>query len=129
MTWRSVISSHSPDQRNENGERLLGFCACNDLVVTNTCIPHKTIHKCTWFRNGDRTRLGRMIDLVLVNRSFRTSILDAHVFRSTYVESDHELVISTIRFKIKAKHAQNTELMKRQTSGLPLEMRIDSRLL
>ena len=45
--WRSVIGSHSPDQRNENGERLLDFCACNDLVVTNTCFPHKTIHKCT----------------------------------------------------------------------------------
>ena len=122
--WRSVIGSHSPDQRNENGERLLDFCACNDLVVTNTCFPHKTIHKCTWFCNGDRTRPGRMIDYVLVNRRFHTSILDTRVFRSTYVDTDHELVISTIRFKIKAKRVQNTGLMKRQVSGLPLEMRI-----
>ena len=116
--------SHSPDQHNENGERLLDFCAYNDLAVTNTCFPHKTIHKCTWFRNGDRTRPGRMIDYVLVNRRFRTSILDTRVFRSTYVDTDYELVISTIRFKIKAKRVQNTGLMKRQVSGLPLEMRI-----
>ena len=122
--WRSVISSHSPDQCNENGERLLDVCACNDLVAINTCFPHKTIHKCTWFRNGDRTRPGRMIDYVLVNRRFHTSILDTRVFRSTYVDTDHELVISTIRFKIKAKRVQNTGLMKRQVSGLPLEMRI-----
>ena len=65
-----------------------------------------------------------MTDYVLVNRHFRTSILDIHVFRSTYVDSDHELAISTVRFKIKAKRVQNTGLMKRQTSGLPLEMRI-----
>ena len=65
-----------------------------------------------------------MIDYVLVNRRFHTSILDTRVFRSTYVDTDHELVISTIRFKIKAKRVQNTGLMKRQVSGLPLEMRI-----
>ena len=64
-----------------------------------------------------------MIDYALVNRRFCTSILDTHVFRSTYVKSDHKLVISTIISKIKAKHVQNTGLMKRQTSGLPLEMR------
>ena len=63
-----------------------------------------------------------MIDYVLVNRCFRTSILDTHVFRSTYVESDHELVVSTIRFKIKKGETcvQNKGPMKRYT----LEMRI-----
>ena len=122
--WKSVMGCHSPDQRNENGERLLDFCACNDLVITNTCFPHKTIHKCTWFRNGDRTRPGRMIDYVLVNRRFRTSILDTRTFRKTHVESDHELVVSTVRFKIKAKRMQNTGLRKRQTCGLPMGSKI-----
>ena len=64
-----------------------------------------------------------MIDYVLVNRCFCTSILNTRVFRSTYSDTDHELVISTIRFKIRAKRVQNTGLMKRQVS-LPLEMRI-----
>ena len=77
--WRSVIGSHRPDQCNEDGERLLDICACNDLVVTNTCFPHKIIHKCTLFRNGDRTRPGRMINYVVVNRLFCTSILDTRV--------------------------------------------------
>ena len=44
-----------------------------------------------------------MIDLVLVNRKFRSSLLDTRVFRCTHHQSDHELVISTIRFKIKTK--------------------------
>ena len=64
-----------------------------------------------WFRYSDYTRPGKMIDYVLVDRHFHTSILDTHVF--TFIESDHELVISTNRFKIKAKYLQNTGLMKR----------------
>ena len=44
-----------------------------------------------------------MIDYVLVNRRFRTSVPDTRVYRSTFHESDHELVVSALRFKIKAK--------------------------
>ena len=44
-----------------------------------------------------------MIDYVLVNRCFRTSVLDTRVYRSTFHESDHKLVVSALRFKIKAK--------------------------
>ena len=44
-----------------------------------------------------------MIDHVLVNKRFHTGVLDTCVYRSTFHESDHELVVSTLRFKIKAK--------------------------
>ena len=103
--------------------RIVNVCltfvpAMHDLVVTNNCFPHKTTHKCTWFHNGDRTRPGRMIDYVLVNHHFRTSILDTHVFRSTYVESFLPSV------KIKAKCLQNIGLMKWQASGLSQDMRL-----
>ena len=38
-----------------------------------------------------------------MNNRFRTSVLDTRVFRSVYHQSDHELVVSSLRFKIKAK--------------------------
>ena len=44
-----------------------------------------------------------MIDYVLINKHFRTSVLDTHVYRLTFHESDHELVVSALCFKIKAK--------------------------
>ena len=47
-----------------------------------------------------------MIDYILVNKRFHTSVLDTRVCRSTLHESDHELVISSLRFKIKAKRRQ-----------------------
>ena len=38
------------------------------------------------------------------NTKFRSSLLDTRVFQCTHHQSDHELVISTICFKIKTKH-------------------------
>ena len=48
-------------------------------------------HIATWFRNDNRLRPGHMIDHVLVNKRFCTSVLDTHVYRSTFHESDHNL--------------------------------------
>ena len=64
-----------------------------------------------------------MIDFVLVNKRFRTSVLDTRVYRSTLHESDHELVLSTLRFKIKAKRRQ-TSATRYQTTNLPSSYRV-----
>ena len=100
-SWNSVIGPHGTEECNENGERLLDFCAGNQLIITNTWFQHKLLHTATWFRNGNRSRTGHMIDHVLVNKRFRTSVLDACVYWPTFHEPDHELVVSTLRFKIK----------------------------
>ena len=58
-----------------------------------------------------------MIDHVLVNKRFRTSVLDTCVYRSTFHESDHELIVSTLRFKIKAKR-RHTGTSRYQTTNI-----------
>ena len=103
-TWKSVIGPHGIGEVNSNGVRLLDFCASNHLLITNTWFQHKLSHRATWYHNGDRSRPGHMIDFVLVNSRFRSSVLDTRVYRSVYHESDHELVVSSLRLKIKAKH-------------------------
>lgn len=70
------------------------------IIVTNTWFQHKPIHQATWYYNGDRFQSGHML---LVNCHFRTCVLYTQVLRSIYLESDHELVISAIRSKIKAE--------------------------
>ena len=118
VQWRSVIGLHGPKECNKNGERLLDFCACNNLVITNTWFQHKPIHQLTWYRNGDRTNHGHLLDYVLVNHSFRSSVLDTRIYRATYLESDHELVISMLCFKIKTKRCQARQIPRRQTRSL-----------
>lgn len=91
----SVLGPHGIGECNENGVRLLDFCANNQLIISNTWFQHKLLHCATWFRNGDRSKPGHMIDYVLVNKRFRSSVLDTGVYRSTFHESNHELVMST----------------------------------
>ena len=118
LFWNSVIGPHGIGECNENGERLLDFCASNQLLISNTWFQHKLLHRTTWFRNGDHSRPGHMIDYILVNKRFRTSVLDTRVYRSTFHESDHELVVSALRFKIKAKRRQ-TRIPHYQTTNIP----------
>ena len=126
QSWRSVIGPHGMGDCNDNGERLLDFCSNNQLLVTNTWFKHKSIHKTTWFQNGNRSRPGHIIDYILVNRRFRSSILDTRVYRSVLHESDHELVVSTLRFKIKTKCHQST-VPHRQTTNLHADIKSDFR--
>ena len=118
-TWNLVIGPHDTGECNENSEQLLDFCDSNQLIVSNTWFQHKPLHQVTWFRNGDRSRPGHMIDYVLVKKCFCTSFLDTRVYGSTLHESDHELVVSSLHFKIKVKQRQ-TSNMSYQTTKHPL---------
>ena len=122
-SWNSILGSHGIGECNANGERLLDFCASNQLIVSNTWFQHKLLHQATWFRNSDRSRPGHMIDYVLVNKCFCSSVLDTRVYCSTLHESDHELVLSTLCFKIKVKPRQ-TSTMHYQTTNLPSPYRV-----
>ena len=73
-------------------ERLNKFCDFNEMVIIGTVFPHKEIHKQTWVSHG---RTKNQIDHTLVNRKFRTSVLDTRAIRSADVASDHNLVRSS----------------------------------
>ena len=102
----SVIGCHGHGECNENGTRLLGFRVSNQLLITNIWFQHKPLHQATWYRSGGCSRLGHTMDFVLINCWFCSSVLDTRVFFSTYHVSDHEIVVSTMSFKIKAKRSQ-----------------------
>ena len=64
--YESVIDRHRLGQRNDNGERLCDMCDMNELVITGTWFPHKTIHKETWVFPGGHTMNQK--DHVLISR-------------------------------------------------------------
>lgn len=35
-TWRGTLGRFGPAEQNENGVKLLDFCALNDLAITNS---------------------------------------------------------------------------------------------
>ncbi|GFS15650.1 craniofacial development protein 2-like [Elysia marginata] len=103
--YDSVMGKHGEGERNENGERLCEFCAMNDLIITGTLFPHKKIHKLTWVSPDGKTK--NQIDHTLINKKFRTSVRDTRVQRGADVSSDHYLVKTSL--KLKLKRPPNTE--------------------
>ena len=97
--WRDIMGVFGVGTRNNNGLRLLEMCAEHRLCVTNTIFNHKIEHKATWNSPDGATR--NLIDYVIVNRARRSSVLDTRVYRGCKVPSDHNLVVSKLRIKLK----------------------------
>ena len=72
-TWRGTIGRFGPEELNQNGVKLLDFCAFNNQVVMNTLFQHRPCHQQTWFHPAESVGSGHMLDYVLVNHCFRSS--------------------------------------------------------
>ena len=110
-----------PGELNKNSERLLDFCALNDMVVTNTLFQHRPCHQHTWFHPAQSSHSGHMLDYVLVSQQFCSSILDTRVYRKTNLESDHRLVVSKVRLKLKARRRRAQRYPRHQVDVRYLE--------
>ena len=98
-SYEQVMGKQGIGTRNENGSRLCEMCDMNDLVITGTIFPHRHIHLATR-KSPDNTTLNQ-IDQTLVNKRFRNSVLDTRAMKSADIGSDHYLVRTTVRLKLK----------------------------
>lgn len=74
------------------------MCDMNELVITGTLFPHKTILKVTWVSPGGNTM--NQIDHVLISRRFRNLVKDTRVYRSADIRSDHHLVNTVVKLRL-----------------------------
>ena len=115
--YERVMGKHGLGVQNDNGERLCEICDMNELVITGTLFPHKTIHKATWISPDRKT--SNQIDHILINKRFRNSVRDTRVYRSADVGSDHYLVCTTIRLRLRRPpRERHTSRVKYDTSRL-----------
>ena len=84
---------------NENGERLVELCTTYDLVVGRTLFPHRDIHKLTWYSPNGRVR--NQIEHLMINGTWRRSLMDVRVKRGADVGSDHHMVVVAGRVKLR----------------------------
>ena len=97
--YEEVMGKHGLGEINDNGDRLLGFCTFNKMVIGGTVFPHKKIHKSTWVSPDGQTE--NQIDHFCISRKFRRSMDDVRTLRGADVGSDHHLVLAKIRIKLK----------------------------
>ncbi|XP_061196570.1 craniofacial development protein 2-like [Saccostrea echinata] len=72
--YERVMGKHVVGTRDDNGERLVEFCAMNNLVIGGTLFTHRDIHKLTW--NSPNGRDKNQIDLLMINGVWRRSLID-----------------------------------------------------
>jgi exonuclease III len=102
-TSGNVVGPHAIDHINENGQRLVDFCAANNLIISNTFFQHKAVHQRTWMHPGNKK--WHMLDYTLVNRKFRSSVEDVRVHRMAAgaIGTDHHLLRTKLKFHLKSR--------------------------
>uniref|UniRef100_A0A672N8W4 Endonuclease/exonuclease/phosphatase domain-containing protein n=1 Tax=Sinocyclocheilus grahami TaxID=75366 RepID=A0A672N8W4_SINGR len=116
LGWEQVMGCHGYGQRNNRGERLLEFASKNDLLITNTRFQQKDSRKWTWMApDGKYTN---MIDLVLVNRRWKTAVRVCRTFPGADISSDHSLVMCKLKLRLKRTTRQQLHEPRRNIDAL-----------
>ena len=99
--WPGIISKHSlHSTSNDNGTRLLDFCAMNQLTIGGTLFQHKDIHKGTWRSPNGKTV--NQIDHICISTRWNHSLLDVRSYRGADIGSDHYLVRGYLQLKLQS---------------------------
>lgn len=129
--YEKIMGNESPGKQSENGMIFIEFCDANDLVIGGSVFPHKEAHKLTWTSpKGDKNQ----IDHTTINRKYRRTVQDVRVRRGADISSDHELVVATLKLKLrkvrKSIHSRaiyNTEKLKDPDTRIKYNVKIESR--
>ena len=103
--WEDVIGGHGYGKMNSRGEKLLTFCAVNNLYITNTMYKQKSSRQWTWESPDQKTH--NKIDFIIINKKQKHCVTNSRSFPSADVGSDHQLVLANIRLKFKLKSKSN----------------------
>ena len=97
MTWSN--RQIWPGMQNEAGQRLIEFCQENTLVIANTLFQQHKRRLYTWTSPDGQHQ--NQIDNILCSQRWRSSIQSTKTRRGADCGSDHELLITKFRLKLK----------------------------
>ena len=84
----------TPGKEYGKSSRLLEFCICNNLVITNKVLGHEIPHKLRHSLDG---KIANFIYYVILNRRLEGGIQDTRVDKSAVIDAkskNHYLVVS-----------------------------------
>ena len=94
-----VIGKFGLGMQNEAGQRLIEFCEENALVIANTLFQQHNRRLSTWTSPGGQQQ--NQIDYILCGQRWRSSIQSTKTRSGADCGSDHELLITKFRLKLK----------------------------
>ena len=104
--WDCILGKFGCGERNTRGEKLLNFCASNNLYISNTRFKQpKFSREWTWESRDGSTR--NKIDYVLIQQKWKSCIYNSRSYPSADVGSDHQMVLADLKLKMKVKPKAN----------------------
>jgi exonuclease III len=101
--YGGVMGPHGfgEQQPSENGERLLQLAGALQLRLANTFFKQSSYRTAT-HRMKDRNKRDvlRVIDYIAVSKRFMSSVTNCRVFRSFDTDSDHNMLVLTMRLRL-----------------------------
>ena len=107
--------------QNEAGQRLIGFCQENALVIANTLFQLHKRRLYTWISPDGQYRI--QTDYILCSQRWR-SIQSAKTRLGADCGSDHELLIAKFRLKLK-KVGKTTRPFRYNLNKIPYDYTVE----
>ena len=98
--WEATLGNFGHGTINDNGIRLLSFTSFNNLMIGNSLFQHPLKHRLTW--TNPRGEDCAVLDYVIINSRFRSSLKDVRVLRQPTCGSDHYLVRAKLRLRLRS---------------------------
>ena len=115
--YEDIMGTHGLGHMNENGECFADLCALNQLVIGGSIFPHL---RASTKPHGDSQTTERrtMIDHICISWKFRRSWQEVRVLRGADVSSDHHLVVTVVRLRLKKYTYASSNTRTRYNVGL-----------
>ena len=94
-------------ERNERGNKLINFCAANDMVVMNTVFKQPKRRRYTWTSPGGQYK--DQIDYMLCSGRSKSTFSSVKTMPGADCGSDHELLLGKIKIRLKGIKKNNSE--------------------
>ena len=92
-----MLGGYGLENTNEK-DLLADWCRENNIIVTNTWFKNHPRRLCTWRCPGGLTK--NQIDYILSSKRSRNSILNCKTYPQADCNTDHILLVATLRLKL-----------------------------
>ena len=110
--------------QNEAGQRLIELCQENMLVIANTVFQQHKSRLYTWTSPDGQYQ--NQLDYIICSRRWRSSIQSAKTRLGADCGSDHELLITKFRLKLK-KVGKTTRPFRYDLNQIPYDYTVEVR--
>jgi endonuclease/exonuclease/phosphatase family metal-dependent hydrolase len=110
-----IMGTRGIANRNENGELLIERCGRHNLKTGRTLFPHKLCHKVAWV--SPNSNIQNQTDHICITAKWKM-LIHVRNKRGADVNSDHHLLVATLRIKMKRVIKRNTSISQQEVSSI-----------